>query len=196
MILNKNTMNLTNDSYIPIKQAEISIKKFNDVGIPHHLGLLKNHKSNIVKSLALGDWDKVKKEEINATRVVKQLKNLMLEMDILRGSVDECDLDKFDELTMIGRQKAKEAIKEYLGKLLAISTIYDSRHVIMYQPLSFFLLQIYNLKKLQKTHMKHHIVRILIITMIMIIKSKFKLCHKSKVTLNYRNINCDHEKHV
>lgn len=110
-------MNLTNDSYIPIKQAEISIKKFNDVGIPHHLGLLKNHKSNIVKSLALGDWDKVKKEEINATRVVKQLKNLMLEMDILRGSVDECDLDKFDELTMIGRQKAKEAIKEYLGKL-------------------------------------------------------------------------------
>lgn len=102
------------DSTLSIKQAEISIKKFNDVGIPQHLGLLKNHKSNIVKSLALGDWDKVKKEEINATRVIKQLKNLMLEMDILRGKVLEHDLDKFDELTMRGRQKAKEAIQEYL----------------------------------------------------------------------------------
>lgn len=102
------------DSTLTIKQAEISIKKFNDVGIPHHLGLLKNHKSNIIKSLALGDWDKVKKEEINATRVIKQLKNLMLEMDILRGNILEIDLDKFDELTMRGRQKAKEAIQEYL----------------------------------------------------------------------------------
>lgn len=108
------THNTTMDSTLTIKQAEISIKKFNDVGIPHHLGLLKNHKSNIIKSLALGDWDKVKKEEINATRVIKQLKNLMLEMDILRGNVLESDLDKFDELTMRGRQKAKEAIQEYL----------------------------------------------------------------------------------
>lgn len=103
------------DSCISIKQAEISIKKFNDVGLPHHLGLLKNHKSNIEKSLALGDLDKVKKEEINATRVIKQLKNLMLEMDILRGNVRESDLDRFDELTMPGRQKAKDAIQEYLG---------------------------------------------------------------------------------
>lgn len=104
------------DSVILIKQAEISIKKFNDVGIPFHLGLLKTHKTNIERNLALGDWDKVKKEEINATRVIRKLKNLMLEMDVLRGNVIESDLDKFDELTMIGRQKAKEAIQEYLGK--------------------------------------------------------------------------------
>lgn len=102
--------------YISIKQAALSIQKFNATGIPHHLGLLKNHKSNIEKCLALGDWDKVKKEEINATRVVRQLKNLMLEMDVLRGRVAEHDLDQFDELTLPGRQKAKEAIKEYLGK--------------------------------------------------------------------------------
>lgn len=109
-------MDSPTEPYIPIKQAEISIKKFNDVAIPHHLGLLKNHKSNIEKSLALGNWDKVKKEEINATRIIKQLKNLMLEMDILRGRVHECDLDKFDELTLAGRTKAKEAIKEFIGE--------------------------------------------------------------------------------
>lgn len=109
-------MDGTTDTYLPLKQAQISVKKFNDVGIPHHLGLLKNHKTQIVKSLALGDWDRVKKEEINATRVVKQLKNVMLEIDILRAKIDEAELDKFDELTLVGRQKAKAAITEFLGK--------------------------------------------------------------------------------
>lgn len=146
------------DSHIPIKQAEISIKKFNDVGIPHHLGLLKNHKSNIEKSLALSDWDKVKKEEINATRVIKQLKNLMLEMDVLRGSVLESDLDKFDELTMRGRQKAKEAIQEYLCMLqphlmfsyISICSLFVcfilsiSRSYFIFPLFSLFFVQVYN----------------------------------------------------
>lgn len=108
------------NSYITIKQAEISINKFNEIGIPHHLSLLKKHKSNIEKSLALSDWDKVKKEEINATRVIKQLKNLMLEMDILRGKVEEINLDKFDELTSVGRKKVKGAIKEYFGEFVFV----------------------------------------------------------------------------
>lgn len=114
-------MHSPNEPYILLKHAELSIRKFNDAGIPHHLGLLKNHKSNIEKSLALSDWEKVKKEEINATRVVKQLKNLMLEMDVLRSRVAEDDLDKFDELTLPGRQKAKEAIKEYIGREKALT---------------------------------------------------------------------------
>lgn len=109
---------MSNDSYIPLKQAEVSINKFNEVGIPHHLGLLKNHKSNIEKCLALGDWDKIKKEEINATRVVRQLKNLMLEMDVLRSRISENEVDKFDELTMVGRKKAMDSIREYLGKII------------------------------------------------------------------------------
>lgn len=33
---------------ISLKMAHVSIQKFNDVGIPHHVGLLKNHKSNDV----------------------------------------------------------------------------------------------------------------------------------------------------
>lgn len=114
-------MDAASHSYIPIKQAALAIQKFNEVGIPHHLGLLKNHKSNIEKCLALGDWDKMKKEEINATRVVKQLKNLILDMDMLRSKVIESDLDQFDELTLPGRQKAKESIREYLGNFLSHS---------------------------------------------------------------------------
>lgn len=121
-------MGSPSESYVPLKLAALSIQKFNEFGIPHHLGLLKNHKSNIEKCLALGDWDKMKKEEINATRVVKQLKNLMLEMDVLRSNVAEADLDHFDELTLPGRQKAKDAIRAYLGLLFTRVPLHSSRH--------------------------------------------------------------------
>lgn len=107
---------------IPIKQAEVSIRKFNDLALPHHLGLLKNHKSNIEKCLALGDWTKIKKEEINAMRVIKQLKNLMLEMDILREKVCDDDREKFDEMMSVGKNKAMEGMREYLGLQLKSPT--------------------------------------------------------------------------
>lgn len=99
---------------LPIKLAEISIKKFNQNGIPHHLGLLRNHKTNIEKCLALGDWDKIKKEEINATRVIKQLKNLLMEMDELRNKIQPEDISKFDDQIAESRQMALDEINTYL----------------------------------------------------------------------------------
>uniref|UniRef100_T1P8U4 SNARE domain protein n=1 Tax=Musca domestica TaxID=7370 RepID=T1P8U4_MUSDO len=99
---------------IPLKQAEIAVRRFNDMAIPHHLGLLKNHHSNIEKSLALGDWNKIKKEEINAMRVIKQIKNLLLEMDALREKVRDDDLERFDAMMEEGKQKAFDGMKEYL----------------------------------------------------------------------------------
>lgn len=112
----KDFVRMSYEEKIPLKRAEISIHKFNDVGIPHHISLLRNHKSNIKKSLALGDWDKIQKEEINATRVVKQLKTLLMEMDSLRSRLVSEDVKKFDELIAIGRQSAMEEMKTYLGR--------------------------------------------------------------------------------
>lgn len=106
---------MLDDERIPLKRAEISIQKFNDVGIPHHLSLLRNHKSNIKKCLALGDWDKIQKEEINATRVVKQLKTLLMEMDSLRSQLVSDDVKKFDDLIWKSRQSAMDEMKSYLG---------------------------------------------------------------------------------
>ncbi|XP_053955145.1 syntaxin-17 [Anastrepha ludens] len=105
---------VTTNAKIPLKQAEVSIRRFNDLAIPHHLGLLKNHRSNIEKSLALGDWNKIKKEEINATRVIKQIKNLLLEMDALREKVCTEDLKRFDSMMEEGKNKAFKGMSEYL----------------------------------------------------------------------------------
>ena len=101
---------------LPIKLAAISIKKFNEVGIPHHLGLLVKHKTNIVRMISLDEWDKVKREEINATRVVKQLKNLLIEMDELRSKIKDEDVVKFDDQIKASREKALMEIKSYMGK--------------------------------------------------------------------------------
>ncbi|XP_067642974.1 syntaxin-17 [Eurosta solidaginis] len=105
---------MTSSDKIPLKQAEVSVRRFNDQAIPHHLGLLKNHRSNIEKSLALGDWNKIKKEEINAARVIKQIKNVLLEMDALREKVRPEDLKKFDIMMEDGKNKAFNGMKEYL----------------------------------------------------------------------------------
>lgn len=104
---------------ISLKIAQLSIEKFNDAGIPHHLGLLKNHKSNIQKLLALGDWDKIKKEEINATRVIKQLKNLLMEMDTLRSKLRPEDRDEFDRLIKQSKTDAMTEMKAFIGMHIA-----------------------------------------------------------------------------
>lgn len=34
---------------LPLKRVELSLTKFNEVAIPHHLDLLRQHKANIAK---------------------------------------------------------------------------------------------------------------------------------------------------
>lgn len=39
------------ENQLPLKRVELSLSKFNDVAIPHHLELLRQHKANIIKVL-------------------------------------------------------------------------------------------------------------------------------------------------
>jgi syntaxin 17 len=55
-------------------------------------------------------------EQVNATRLIKQMKSLIYEIDMLRSQVQDSDLQKFDRLTEQARKNAQDAIKEYLGK--------------------------------------------------------------------------------
>lgn len=107
-------MSLEEINTIPLKQAEIAINRFN-LAISHHLGLLQNHRSNIEKSLALGDWNRIKRDEINARRIIKQLKDILLEMDVLRDKISEDELNRFDTLMADGKIKAFAEMEKYLG---------------------------------------------------------------------------------
>ncbi|XP_043286237.1 syntaxin-17 [Venturia canescens] len=97
-----------------IRRLEIPISKFNDVAIPHHLDLLRHHKNNIKKYQRMRNWELVRKEQINAARLTKQMEQLLYEMDTLRSQVRDEDIDKFDKLTFNSRTSTIAAIKEYL----------------------------------------------------------------------------------
>ncbi|XP_062541059.1 syntaxin-17 [Armigeres subalbatus] len=102
-----------NEDKIGLKLAEISINKFNQT-IPQYLNLLKNHKCNIEKASSLKDWDRIKREQINATRVIKQMKYLILEIDKVRSRIRQGDLERFDQSIEDAKKNAFTAMGEYL----------------------------------------------------------------------------------
>ncbi|XP_029052267.1 syntaxin-17 [Osmia bicornis bicornis] len=97
----------------PIRRLEIQINNFN-VAIPHHVGLLQRHKSNIQKYQAQHDWEKMYKEHMNVSRIIKQLKELLYQMDTLRAQVLDSDINQFDKLTGNARSSIMNAVNEYL----------------------------------------------------------------------------------
>lgn len=101
---------------IPIKIAEISIKKFNDQ-ISHKVLQLRNFRISNAKASTLGDYEKLRKEAINSLRVVKQLKQLLMEIDHLKSKTQPEDHAKFDELTQKRRDEALKEIKMYQGEI-------------------------------------------------------------------------------
>ncbi|XP_077260700.1 syntaxin 17 [Temnothorax americanus] len=105
----------------PIRRLEIQINNFN-VAIPHHVNLLKRHKNNIKKYQNQQDWEQVRREHVNVSRIVKQLKELLYQMDTLRAQVLDVDIGKFDKLTTNARSSIMSAIEEYLEMELNFST--------------------------------------------------------------------------
>ncbi|CAK1595218.1 unnamed protein product [Parnassius mnemosyne] len=100
---------------LPLKRVELSLTKFNEVAIPHHLDLLRQHKANIIKFGEHGDGARVRSEQTHARRVAAQLRALLHEMDALRRQVRPEDWDRFDALTQRSRDLTLRAIVDYLG---------------------------------------------------------------------------------
>lgn len=102
------------DAKIPLKLAQISIDKFNQT-VPQYLAVLRNHKCNIEKAGSLKNWEKVKREQINATRIVKQIKFMLVEIDKVRNRIRACDCDKFDAGIEGTKTSAFNSMAEYMA---------------------------------------------------------------------------------
>lgn len=59
----------------------------------------------------------MRREHINVARIIKQLKELLYQMDTLRAHVLDSDINQFDKLTANARASILNAIKEYMGKM-------------------------------------------------------------------------------
>nr|XP_037876044.1 uncharacterized protein LOC101747035 isoform X1 [Bombyx mori] len=100
---------------LPLKRVEFSLTKFNEVAIPHHLDLLRQHKANIIKYEEGGEYARVRSEQTHARRVASQLRALLGELEALRRRVRLDDLPRFDALTRSSRDNTLKAIMDYLG---------------------------------------------------------------------------------
>ncbi|KAG5677032.1 hypothetical protein PVAND_006819 [Polypedilum vanderplanki] len=101
-----------NQTKIPIKVAEISINKFNEQ-IFQKVTQLRTFRISQSNTTSLSDLEKLRKDAINCLRVVKQLKQLLIEIDHLKSQTREEDHEKFDELTSRRRQDALKEIQLY-----------------------------------------------------------------------------------
>uniref|UniRef100_A0A2M4AHV8 Putative snare protein pep12/vam3/syntaxin 7/syntaxin 17 n=1 Tax=Anopheles triannulatus TaxID=58253 RepID=A0A2M4AHV8_9DIPT len=99
---------------IPLKLAQISIDKFNQA-IPQYLAVLLNHKCNIEKAGTLHQWEKVKREQLNAARILKQIKSTLMEIDQVRMRVRTVDHDKFDAAIEPTKKSAFNSMAEYIA---------------------------------------------------------------------------------
>lgn len=102
---------------ISIKIAEMSISKFNDQ-IHHKVTQLKSFRISNSNASTLNDLEKLRKDAINCLRVVKQLKQLLMEIENLKSKTRPEDHEKFDELTEKRKQEALREIKLYQGLLI------------------------------------------------------------------------------
>ncbi|PZC70650.1 hypothetical protein B5X24_HaOG215318 [Helicoverpa armigera] len=106
---------MDDEDKLPLKRVEFSLNKFNEVAIPHHLDLLRQHKANIIKYSAEGEWTRARGEQTHARRVAAQLRALLAELDAMRRRVRAADLPRFDARTQRSRDTTLRAIVDYLG---------------------------------------------------------------------------------
>lgn len=103
---------------LTLKQAKLPIEKFNTT-IKIQLEQLRAHKWTISKLLrqnaSIGSYDKIKIEELNAIRLIKQMKTLIVAMSELRSQILERERDEFDARIPLKDEALKE-IQSFLGK--------------------------------------------------------------------------------
>lgn len=97
----------------PLRNLEIPLSKFSEEVIPHHQKILEQHKNYINKLISVGNVEQLSREIIDKKRVIKQLRDLLYELDTLRTQVDDSDLDSFDNRTMPLRTSILKLTKTY-----------------------------------------------------------------------------------
>ncbi|VEN58781.1 unnamed protein product [Callosobruchus maculatus] len=103
----------SNGSKQPLKVLEVPLNKFSDEVVPHHQNVFEQYKAGIQKLVALNNTEQLKKEIKEKKRTVKQLRDLMYELDTLRTQVEDEDLDRFDIKTLSLRKIIINLINGY-----------------------------------------------------------------------------------
>uniref|UniRef100_A0A6P7GFG9 Syntaxin-17 n=1 Tax=Diabrotica virgifera virgifera TaxID=50390 RepID=A0A6P7GFG9_DIAVI len=123
------TMSVLNSCIIkqPFKIIEVPLAKFSEEIIPHHQSVYEQYKGTIRKLMSASDHAHLKREIKEKKRNVRQLRDLMYELDTLRTQVEDEDLDKFDMKTLSLRKIILNLISGYSELEKAVNQITSSQ---------------------------------------------------------------------
>ncbi|KAF5280527.1 hypothetical protein FQR65_LT00278 [Abscondita terminalis] len=99
---------------LPFKFIEIPLNKFRDELIPHHQAKFKTYKNSIEKLISSCNYVELQKELKQDYPVLRQLKNLIYELDTLRDQVIESDLNQFNNRVAVLKKEISALIQNYL----------------------------------------------------------------------------------
>lgn len=97
-----------------LKRFDLALHKFTDVAIPLHLDLLNKHRDNIRKFKHLQEWDRIHREQVNASRTVQQLKSHIWEVEKVRQQLRTEDLPAFDRRVNPVKTRALDAVHAFI----------------------------------------------------------------------------------
>ncbi|XP_023024307.1 syntaxin 17 isoform X1 [Leptinotarsa decemlineata] len=113
----------------PLKMIEVPLSKFSEEVIPHHQKVFDQYKAMIHKKISVNDTGQLKKEVKDRKRTIKQLRDLMYELDTLRTQVEDEDLDKFDLKTLSLRKILINLINGYTGLEKSVDKILNDSNI-------------------------------------------------------------------
>lgn len=99
----------------PIKRLEICLRNFTEVSFPTHLRILQKHKANIAEFTKRGEMGAIHREQLNASRIVMQLKSDLMDLDELRERVRKEDLEAFDTRVAPIKEEVMSAVGEFIS---------------------------------------------------------------------------------
>lgn len=95
------------------KRFELPVQRFSKTALPLYLDLLKKHEQNIVKFRCSKEWEKVRRETLNAQRTVSQFRAAIREVDDVRHLLTLEEEKEFQRQIKPHQSKALDAIKKF-----------------------------------------------------------------------------------
>lgn len=103
----------SSQSKLSFKRFELPIQRFSKTALPLYINLLNKHEQDISQFRSNKEWDKVRRETLNAQRTISQLEAAVGEVDEVRQLLNPEEAREFDKQIKPHKKKAVDFINKF-----------------------------------------------------------------------------------
>jgi len=103
----------SSQSKLSFKRFELPIQRFSKTALPLYINLLNKHEQDISQFRSNKEWDKVRRETLNAQRTISQLEAAVREVDEVRQLLNPEEAREFDKQIKPHKKKAVDFINKF-----------------------------------------------------------------------------------